>query len=125
YFLREAPEAKKHPVWGKILANYFDKLKEVYNSDPRVKGTDASLEDRDKAGQFARDAAYKAAFGDVEFKELDAAVKSFLQTTKHPWPEVLDTGVSEPRRPATRVHSQPGNLSPPRRTADGALGRPG
>jgi hypothetical protein len=90
YFLREAPEAKKHPVWGKILANYFDKLKEVYNSDPRVKGTDASLEDRDKAGQFARDAAYKAAFGEVDFKELDAAVKGFIQKMKHPWPEDLD-----------------------------------
>ena len=38
----------------------------------------------------ARDLALKAAFDGVFFGELDAAVKSFIQRAKHPWPEDLD-----------------------------------
>lgn len=90
YFLRESPDAKKHPKWSKILTTYFEKLKEVYNAAPGVASGEAPLERRQLAGAAARDAALTAAFAGVDFPALDEAVRTFIQKLKHPWPEDLD-----------------------------------
>jgi hypothetical protein len=81
YFLRESPEAKKHPKWSKILVTYFETLKaetKRLNIGPGDGRPDA------------RNAALAAAFDGVNFHELDAAVRTFTQRMKHPWPEDLD-----------------------------------
>jgi hypothetical protein len=81
YFLREAPEAKKHPKWSKIIPTYFDTLKS------ETKALGLAPGDQDPG---PRRAAFNAAFEGVDLHELDAAVKSFIQRLKHPWPEDLD-----------------------------------
>jgi hypothetical protein len=80
YFLRESPEAKKHPVWSKICSTYFDTLK------TETKALGLAPGDGDPG---PRNAALKNAFNGVDFLELDAAAKSFIQKLKHPWPEDL------------------------------------
>ena len=81
YFLREAPEAKKHPKWSKIIPTYFDTLK----SETKALGIAPG-----RPGPRAATRAFNAAFEGVDLHELDAAVKSFIQKLKHPWPEDLD-----------------------------------
>jgi hypothetical protein len=81
YFLREAPEARGHPKWGRILGTYFEKLKEQYRIRRLGPADDADA---------ARDAALRAALEGVDVHELDAAVKRFVQKMRHPWPEDLD-----------------------------------
>jgi hypothetical protein len=81
YFLRESPEAKKHPKWSKIPSIYFDTLKN------KTKELGLAPGDQDPR---PRNAALEAPFDGVDQLDLDAAVKGFIQRLKHPWPEDLD-----------------------------------
>ncbi|HYC76269.1 MAG TPA: hypothetical protein VEI02_01465 [Planctomycetota bacterium] len=88
YFLREAPEAKAHAQWSKILETYFEVLKQEYGKATAKLGEEAGLRDKEAAGAGARDLALKKAFEGVDMEALDAACRAYYVKFKDPWPEL-------------------------------------
>ena len=82
YFLNESREAKKHPLWSAILPTYFETLKTAYAAELDVLPSTFGEEERQEAGARAREAAYSAAFSDVDLDEIEKAWKEFTMSLK-------------------------------------------
>ena len=100
YFLRESPEAKKHPKWSKIIPTYFDDAEE----------RDEDARDRVRAIRDPRARARRAQGGDRRRRPRRARCRredDSSRRLKHPWPEDLDlrhaAGLSRPR--SERLHA--------------------
>ena len=87
YFLNKAPQVKKRPEWKKILPTYFDTLKAAHARErARLEqaGLDKNPEEVEKAAKKAREEAVKAAFDDVDMREIEDAWESFTLEMKGP-----------------------------------------
>lgn len=79
YFLEKSRAASRNPAWKKILPTYFVTLKGAWEQERLELSPEASLEDKNKAGQRARDVALEAAFVDVDVDELEEEWKKFVE----------------------------------------------
>ncbi len=87
WFLKESPEVQKNPIWSGILSRYYMTLRDEYTRSVSLMGSDASLKDKSQAGEAAKALAWKAAFKDVKFEEIETAWRNYIVKMKHPWPE--------------------------------------
>jgi len=81
FFLRQSPVVAKHPIWSKILDTYFVALKEDYARQIELlakQGRDKDAQQREGAGQRARQYALDRAFAGVEFEPLQAEWEQFV-----------------------------------------------
>ena len=87
WFLKESPEAKKNPQWSGLLDRYYVTLRDEYTKSVALLGPEATLEEKQKVAETAKDLALKVAIKDVRLDQLEAAWRDYIVKMKHPWPE--------------------------------------
>jgi len=87
YFLQQSKVVKKKEEWSKILPTYFRVMKEAYDEEEEglVKTKQLENEQQVEAAQKrAREKAVKAAFEDVDLREIEEAWIDFTLGLKAP-----------------------------------------
>jgi hypothetical protein len=86
YFLRHSKEAAAHPRWSKLLATYFEAMKDEYAARlARIGGT-PDLGQKTVAGHQARKAALQLALEGIDVAELEKAWRRWVVEMRDPWP---------------------------------------
>ena len=78
YFLEQSRDVSRNPAWAKISEVYFVTLKKEWEKERAALSPDAMLDEKNKAGQRARDVALAAALEDVDVEEFEAAWLKFV-----------------------------------------------
>ena len=79
YFLNTAPAVENNKEWSAILPTYFNTLKSSYAEELAKLGEDVPPLKREPAKRKAREAALEAAFGTVDWYELQTAWRDFTE----------------------------------------------